>query len=162
MHVNRTQRYPLLTIFIGVSLLIAALYFSARDENIQKRLMISWGEGMVHLPFPEVRRVSLGDAKAAFDLGQAMFLDVRSVPYYRRGHVPGAVNIPLAELPSRWEELSGSEWIITYCASPYEEMSARAARLLLDAGFTYVTPLSGGWEAWREAGYPSEDEGGSP
>ncbi len=159
---NRAQKYPLLIVLFGVSLLATAVFFSIRNRSSQGNWFVRREANAVNIPFPGIRRVSLGDAKAAFDLGEAIFLDVRGAPYYTRGHIPGALNIPLAELPLRLDELSKNRWVITYCASPYEEQSASAARLLLDAGFTFVTPLSGGIHAWSGAGYPIEQEGGSP
>jgi len=63
----------------------------------------------------EVPRVTLADARAAFDGGTAVFLDVRSSDDYAAGHIPGALSIPLAELESRLGELDPGSWIITYC-----------------------------------------------
>lgn len=60
-------------------------------------------------------RVSLGEAKAAFDRGAAVFVDVRSESAYAESHIPGALSIPLAELESRLDELNPDQWIITYC-----------------------------------------------
>ena len=60
-------------------------------------------------------RLSLADAKAAFDDDAAVFLDVRNESSYAAGHIPGAVSIPLAELESRIVELDPNQWIITYC-----------------------------------------------
>jgi 3-mercaptopyruvate sulfurtransferase SseA len=62
-----------------------------------------------------VQRVSLEDAKAAFDSGSAVFLDVRDSSLYAANHIPGAVNIPLDELPTRMSELNPQDWIIPYC-----------------------------------------------
>ncbi len=63
----------------------------------------------------EVPRISLEEAKAAFDDGAAVFVDVRSEAAYAEGHIPGALSIPLAELESRLGELDPAQWIITYC-----------------------------------------------
>jgi 3-mercaptopyruvate sulfurtransferase SseA len=60
-------------------------------------------------------RISLEEAKAAFDGGAAVFMDVRSEAAYADGHIPGALSIPLAELESRLDELDPGQWIITYC-----------------------------------------------
>ncbi len=60
-------------------------------------------------------RISLEEAKAAFDGGVAVFVDVRSEAAYADGHIPGALSIPLAELESRLDELDSGQWIITYC-----------------------------------------------
>jgi len=62
-----------------------------------------------------IERVSLADAKQAFDQKQAVFLDVRPADSYAAGHIPGSLNIPLAELGTRINELDPNQWIITYC-----------------------------------------------
>jgi hypothetical protein len=60
-------------------------------------------------------RVSVGDAKAAFDLKQAVFVDVRDEVSYDLNHIPGALSIPEAEIGIRLYELNTADWIITYC-----------------------------------------------
>ncbi len=67
------------------------------------------------IPYPEVTRISLADAKAAFDAGSALFLDVRNADSYNSRHVSGALNIELSDLPSRLADLDKSRQIITYC-----------------------------------------------
>ena len=67
------------------------------------------------IPYPEIVRVSLGQSKAAYDLKQATFLDVRDAESYGNGHVPGAISIPLTELETRLKELDPNAWILTYC-----------------------------------------------
>ena len=62
-----------------------------------------------------VERVTLEKSKAAFDNGEAIFLDVRSASSYATNHIPGALSIPLAELQPRIGELNPDQWIITYC-----------------------------------------------
>jgi 3-mercaptopyruvate sulfurtransferase SseA len=63
----------------------------------------------------EVQRITPEEAKAAFDSGAAVFLDVRSHTIYLQSHIPGALSIPLAELKPRIAELDPGQWIITYC-----------------------------------------------
>jgi hypothetical protein len=67
------------------------------------------------IPYPAVVRVSLEDAKAAYDQGEAVFVDVRSVDSYQAAHITGAISIPLAELETRLAEIPQDKWIITYC-----------------------------------------------
>ncbi len=62
----------------------------------------------------QVERVSLADAKAAFDSGSAVFLDVRAAESYEVSHITGALSIPLNELPNRTGELNPGSWIIPY------------------------------------------------
>jgi hypothetical protein len=63
----------------------------------------------------EVQRVSIEDSKAAFDSGEAVFLDVRSKSSYAANHIPGALSMPLSEVQTRIGELDPNQWIITYC-----------------------------------------------
>jgi hypothetical protein len=73
----------------------------------------------VETPTPDsveqVKRVSLEDAKAAYDAGTAVFLDVRDSSSYNESHIPGARSIPVSELTNRLSELNPSGWIIPYC-----------------------------------------------
>jgi hypothetical protein len=64
---------------------------------------------------PEIRRVTLEQAKSAFDTRSAVFVDVRSAAFYADSHIPGAINIPLADLAAHLNELDPERWIITYC-----------------------------------------------
>jgi hypothetical protein len=66
-------------------------------------------------PLPQIERVSLPDAKAAFDGGSAVFVDVRDAQSYASEHLKGAKSIPLGEIPNRLGELDKNAWIITVC-----------------------------------------------
>ena len=63
----------------------------------------------------DVPRVEAEAAKEAYEDGSAIFLDVRSEGAFEAGHIPGALNIPLAEIETRLSELDSQAWIITYC-----------------------------------------------
>jgi 3-mercaptopyruvate sulfurtransferase SseA len=67
------------------------------------------------IPESEIPRIPLEEAKAAFDSGAAVFVDVRSATSYEAAHIPGALSIPLADLEARLSELDPNKWIITYC-----------------------------------------------
>lgn len=71
------------------------------------------------LPLTEadVPRVSAADAKAAFDEGTAVIVDVRSRASYEAAHAGGALSIPLNEFESNIQNigLPKEQWIITYC-----------------------------------------------
>ena len=64
-----------------------------------------------------VPRVSLEEAKAAFESGAAIIVDVRSKQAYETGHIKGAVNIQLGEfeINPTGLNLAKDQWIITYC-----------------------------------------------
>jgi hypothetical protein len=67
------------------------------------------------VPYPDVIRVTVGNARAAQTLKQAVFVDVRAAEQYAQNRIPGAVSIPLSEFESRLNELNKDQWIITYC-----------------------------------------------
>jgi 3-mercaptopyruvate sulfurtransferase SseA len=47
--------------------------------------------------------------------GELVLLDVRDAASYAAGHIPGALNLPLAELPERAAELDRGRAYVTYC-----------------------------------------------
>ncbi len=67
------------------------------------------------IPYPEVPRVSLAEARAKFEGQAAIFLDVRAQSEYERAHIPGAVSLPLADLETGYQDLQRDAEIITYC-----------------------------------------------
>jgi len=76
----------------------------------------------------------------------ARLLDVRSSDEFSRGHLPGAVNIPVQELDRRLAEVGPAERdVVVYCRSG--QRSSRAAQLLREHGYTKVHNL-GPMTAW--------------
>lgn len=67
--------------------------------------------------------------------GEVTLLDVRPLEEYRAGHLPGALCIPLPELPERIAELPRDKEVVVYCRGPYCPMAAQAAASLEAAGF---------------------------
>ena len=65
----------------------------------------------------EVPRVTVEEAKAAFDSGEAIIVDVRSQAAYEASHVDGALSIPLNEFETNIGgiDLPKDRQIITYC-----------------------------------------------
>ncbi|MCS6985513.1 MAG: rhodanese-like domain-containing protein [Leptospiraceae bacterium] len=55
----------------------------------------------------------------------AIVVDVRTPMEYHAGHYPGAINIPVDQLPARLSELDKKKEIIVYCASGARSSSAK-------------------------------------
>jgi len=102
---------PLLLIIGGLVLLSIGLVFLALNAPTTSA---SQGNTL-DIPFPQISRVSLSDAKSAYDKNTAIFLDVRDASSYAAGHIVNALNIPLTELENRLAEIPSDRWIITYC-----------------------------------------------
>ena len=98
---------------------------------------------------PEVDIEELAKAREA----GAPLVDVREPDEYARFHVPGAVLVPLREVPDRLDELPGleGERVFVICGSGGR--SRRAAELMLTNGIDAVN-VTGGSRAWIEAGHP--------
>jgi ArsR family transcriptional regulator len=64
-----------------------------------------------------VPRVSVADLKKAADAGQVLIIDVRDATWYAEGHLPGAINIPLAELEQKLAMVKAAKKpLVAYCA----------------------------------------------
>ena len=97
------------------------------------------------LMFGRGREIQGGEARKLVAAG-ARLVDVRSPEEYARGHLPGAVNIPVQELDRRMAEVGPRDGeVILYCRSG--SRSARATEMLRRQGFGKVHNL-GPMTAW--------------
>jgi sulfur-carrier protein adenylyltransferase/sulfurtransferase len=82
-----------------------------------------------------------------------LLVDVREPEEWAISRLPGALEIPKAQLPQRVDELTRARSVVVFCRSGGR--SAEATRTLLDLGFTHVRSLKGGINAWAERIDPS-------
>jgi len=87
--------------------------------------------------------------------GLVMVLDVRPEDEFAQGHLPGARNIPLAELHRRLGELPADTEIVAYCRGPYCVLAFEAVAALRSNGFKAVR-LEDGFPEWKAAGLAVE------
>jgi rhodanese-related sulfurtransferase len=92
--------------------------------------------------------ISVANAFTKYQQG-AFFLDVRTQEEWNEFHAP---NSTLDQLPSRLNELPKDKEIVVVCRSGNRSQQGRD--ILLNAGFTKVTSMTGGLSEWRAAGYP--------
>jgi 3-mercaptopyruvate sulfurtransferase SseA len=114
---RRSKLAPVLMVIAGLALILGSLAWIA-FTNRQAAARVEQLPAPVsspRIPYPDVKRASLEQARTAFDAGASVFVDVRGEPYYSQGHIPGALSISLEELPNRIGELDKNAWIITYC-----------------------------------------------
>ncbi|MEM9561510.1 MAG: rhodanese-like domain-containing protein [Actinomycetota bacterium] len=76
-------------------------------------------------------------------------IDVREPDEVAGGTLPGAVNIPLGDLPTRVGELDQARRVVLLCRSGGR--STKAAEFLTASGFGDVVNLAGGMLAWDDA-----------
>ena len=73
-------------------------------------------------------------------------VDVRNPGEVAAGAIPGATNLPLAQLLDRTDELDPRRPTVVHCGGGHR--SSIAASALAAAGFADVSDLLGGYEAW--------------
>ena len=103
---------------------------------------------------PDVSRISMDELQALIGAGERpLFVDVRGQPTQQIDprRIPDAIAISLDAIEARRDELPHDRKIVVYCGCPNEASAAKAARLLLDRGYPWVRPLTGGLEAWSRA-----------
>jgi rhodanese-related sulfurtransferase/membrane protein DedA with SNARE-associated domain len=104
-------------------------------------------------PMPDV-----GALKQQLDAGEdVLVLDVREASEFtgEGGHIPGARNLALQDLPNRIAELEDRKLRAIRLVCRTDRRSAQAARLLMDAGFTDAQAVLGGMTAWQARGWPT-------
>ena len=107
--------------------------------ELRREFAVPGAEGS-ELPRDELQR--LITRKAAF------VIDVRPAVEFQHGHLPGAVSVPVAELPQHLESLPRDKPIVAYCRGAYCLFADEAVALLRSHGFD-AHRLEGGWPEWR-------------
>src|SRR5262249_38551504 len=97
---------------------------------------------------PRVREADLDELRARST--DAAILDVREPAEFISGHVPGAINLPQADLATRLDEVLRDRPVFVICQGGFR--SLRAAQFLRQCGIADVASIKGGTEAWRAAG----------
>jgi len=90
---------------------------------------------------------------------ETQWIDARGRQEYRRGHIKGAVNIPLSEIEKSVEAIPRSQNLVLYCQGLGCGSASVAAGILIKNGFKkgLVRVFLGGFEEWKAAGYPTEE-----
>ena len=84
--------------------------------------------------------------------GEVTVIDVRPREEYVAGHIPGAISVPLADLPKRLRDLRKRHDIVAYCRGLYCVMSLDAVDLLRQKGVR-AQRLEHGVVEWRAQGW---------
>jgi rhodanese-related sulfurtransferase len=94
-------------------------------------------------------------AKALFDK-KYTFIDARDEADYKESTIKGAINIPyhqLDENKAKLEKLPKDKVYVCFCSSACD-VSIDLAYAMAHMGFIHVYIFHGGWDEWKNAGYP--------
>jgi len=99
--------------------------------------------------------VAREELMSRLEAGLVTILDVRPEDEFVRGHLPGALNIPLGELDRRLAEIPAGHEVVAYCRGPYCVLSFEAVAVLRARGYV-IRRLEDGYPEWKAAGFPVE------
>ena len=131
-------------ILIALALLAAAIFLPHFVRKLREKPMLA-----------------VDELKRRLDAGEKLLLlDVRSAADFagEKGHIAGALNIPLEELAARQGELESrrEQPVLLVCTT--DRRSSKAAAQLAAAGFAKVQVVQGGMSAWHARGWPVVNE----
>jgi rhodanese-related sulfurtransferase len=86
-----------------------------------------------------------------------LVVDLRDPVEFGVAHIPGAINIPLAELEKRLDEISNDNGILIYCING--SRTRQAEPILYAQGFDNIYHLEGTFYSWIKGKHPVEKGG---
>src|ERR671934_2329415 len=123
------------------------LNMTAIEATNRGLMEAEWAMPTTAAPVPEVDL----EAVAGRD-PHPLLVDVREREEYAHGHVPGAINLPQADLASQLDQVPRDRPVFVICQSGARSM--RSAQFLKQMGCDEVMSVRGGTEAWRAADHP--------
>lgn len=105
--------------------------------------------------------MTVADALAIYQAGNALFVDARDTTLFEEGHIKGAFNLFVYEYDERFESFvqkfpDRDRLIVTYCSGRECEDSHLLADDLEQDGYTNVRVFIDGFPAWEKEGLPVE------
>lgn len=114
--------------------------------------------------------ITAAEAKALLDARSATFIDTRSVVNFGKGHVPGAITASYKEKSEKVVDFDAkvdkfelaklpndkAAVIVFYSDGPTGWKSYKAAALSVNAGYTNIKYLRGGFAEWTAMAFPVE------
>ena len=137
--------------FVGLLLLVLGALAARRYRRRQRVLR--------DLDMP---RISADELESSLRQGHVpVIVDVRSAAGVAADdrHIPGALHVPLEDIPALAGRLSPRDDVVVYCNCPNDASAAYAARTLASLGIERVRPLAGGLDAWFTAARLAPQEG---
>lgn len=143
-----TARALRLLLVVLATVALAGCGSSSTNEAATATATVPGGSSGVVLASPE-------EAQALIDAGGVTLLDVRTPDEFAAGHLAGAENIDFyaADFADRIDALDHGDRYVVYCHTG--NRSGQATALMAGKGFTSLTDVDGGIEAWETAGLPT-------
>lgn len=107
---------PLILIAAGTVLILIVLIlllFKSQASDTQAKAFQP--TAAIDIPYPEITRINLNDALAAYQADNATFIDVRSAEAFTQSHIAGAINFPIEQMELTVPQLDRNTLLIPYC-----------------------------------------------
>ena len=101
----------------------------------------------------QVASVTLEQARAEHQAGQALLLDIREPDEHATGVAPGARLLPMRQLPARLAELPRDQPVLLICNT--QNRSRATLDALRAQGWTNMRYVHGGMSEWARRGWPT-------
>jgi len=137
---------------LGIALLSAIVFNSFSSNSV---------DYIYNPPQLENKKiVSLVEAKKLYDAKEVLFLDARPEPIYKRGHIPGALNVPYnsSEKKKLMAEIPLEKDIVVYCYSSRCNQARMLDARIREMGYKNVAVFEGGIVEWTKANFPVEKQ----
>ena len=117
-------------------------------------IAVKWWQRRMFVKQLRMDRVSVDELRTLMDEEKlTAIVDVRSpMMQATTGRIPGALTVDMKNIAKSFEGVPADGEVIVYCACPNEATAVKVAQMLRKVGFTRIRPLSGGIDAWIEAG----------
>ena len=101
-------------------------------------------------------RISLDEAKAMLDSGNAIVIDVRQPDEWAAGRVAGAIHIPVDDVLARIDELPTDKDLLFICAQGVRSGLACEMAAAMNLATDRLFNIEEGTPAWIQKSYPTE------
>mgnify|MGYP001442404164 FL=1 len=101
---------------IGLACNSAAKPTITKVEPTKQPAAASQADNHSHTDDKSIPRITLEEAKKAFDTGTAIFVDTRDSSSYSFSRIKGAIHLPMSEFATGWQKISKGKKIIAYCS----------------------------------------------
>lgn len=93
-----------------------------------------------------IKQISTADLRMVLKDKEKQFVDVRTHSEFKGRSIPSFQNIPLQQLKDQAENLNKDKEVVVICQSGLRSM--QAAKQLKKLGYTKITNIKGGMNAW--------------
>lgn len=116
-------------------------------------ILYKWWDRQRFIKSLRMARISVQELNDMILHGAApVILDTRAAHLVDDGWIPGAQFVTLEEVDALTLDIDEDAPVVLYCSCPNEVTAAKVAKKLINRGYRNIRPLTGGIDAWRDAG----------